>query len=130
MAALLFITVVFTSFSCHATSQKALGGLTPSQALEYMKKKPNLYILDVSPPEKFKEIHFIGSYNIPTNQLVSRIDEIPKDRPVIVHCRLGRTCVKAYPLIIKLRPDIPEISFVDGAPLFEEYNAWKKGMGQ
>ncbi|MDL2284530.1 hypothetical protein LJC19_05250 [Oxalobacter sp. OttesenSCG-928-P03] len=127
MTALLAIAVVFTFFSGNAfAEQKDLGGMAPAEALEYMKKTENLYILDVSPPEKHNSIHFNGSYNIPQAELLSRINEIPKDRPVLIHCRLGRTCVKAYPLIKKMRPDIPVISYLNGEPPFEEYNNWLK----
>lgn len=129
MTALLAIAVVFTFISGNVfAQQKDLGGLPPAEALEYMKKTENLYILDVSPPEKHNSIHFTGSYNIPQAELLSRISEIPKDRPVLIHCRLGRTCVKAYPLVKKMRPDIPEISYLNGEPMFEEYNNWVKSQ--
>lgn len=126
MTALLAIAVVFTFSGNAFAQQNDIGRQTPTEALEYMKKTPNVFIVDVSPPEKFQAEHFIGSVNIPQNELLSRINEIPKDRPVIIHCRLGRTCVKAYPLVKKMRPDIPELSYIDGGPLFAEYNDWVK----
>lgn len=126
MTALLSIAVIFTFSGNAFAQQKDIGRLTPTEALEYMKKTPNVFILDVSPPRKFEAEHFTGSVNIPQNELLSRINEIPKDRPVIIHCRLGRTCVKAYPLVKKMRPDIPEISYIDGEPLFTKYNDWVK----
>ncbi len=126
MTALLAIAVIFTFSGNAFAQQKDIGRLTPTEGLEYMKKTPNVFIVDVSPPERFAAEHFIGSVNIPQNELLSRINEIPKDRPVIIHCRLGRTCVKAYPLVKKMRPDIPEISYIDGEPLFSEYNSWVK----
>lgn len=123
MTAFLALTVVFTLFSGNAVAaQNELGGLSPADSLTYMKKTKNLYILDVSPPEKFKELKFDGAVNIPHAELLSRINEIPTGRPVIVHCRLGRTCVKAYPLLKRMRPDIPEISYISAEPLFKEYN--------
>lgn len=126
MTALLAIAVIFTFSGNAFAQQKDIGRLTPTEALEYMKKTHNLFIVDVSPLEKFTAEHFIGSVNIPHNELLSRINEIPKNRPVIIHCRLGRTCVKAYPLVKKMHPEIPEISYIDGEPLFTEYNNWVK----
>jgi hypothetical protein len=125
MTALLAIAVVFT-FSGNAFAQQNAGHLTPAEALEYMKKTPNVFIVDISPPEKFETIHFIGSVNIPLNELLSRMNEIPEGRPVLIHCRLGRTCVKAYPLVRQVRPDIREIFYIGGKPLFTEYNNWVK----
>ena len=121
--ALLFVVVVFV-FSGNAFAQQDFGRLPPEEALEYMKKTPNVFILDVSPSEKFAAEHFIDSENIPHNELLSRINEIPADRPLLIHCRVGRTCVKAYPLVKKMRPDIKQVSYIAGRPLFAEYNSW------
>lgn len=126
MTALLVIAVIFTFSGNAFAQQNDIGRQTPTQALEYMKKTSNLFIVDVSPPEKFAAEHFIGSVNIPQNELLSRINEIPNNRSLLIHCRLGRTCVKAYPLVQKMRPDISEISYIGGEPLFTEYNNWVK----
>ena len=45
------------------------------------------YILDVRGPGEFANGHIKGAHNIPLQQLRERIDEIPKDIPVYVHCR-------------------------------------------
>ena len=50
--------------------------------------------------------------------------EIPADRPVLMHCRRGMIVPGAYDRVLELRPDIPEISYIDGTPLFDEYNEW------
>ena len=107
------------------TDQKALGGLAPEDALEYMKKTKDVFILDIAPAEKYAETHFEGAVNIPFNELPERMGEIPKDRPVVVHCRLGKVSEKNYPRIMEARPDIPEISYIAGSPLFELYKEWK-----
>jgi len=107
------------------TGQKALGGLAPEEALEYMKKTKDVFILDIAPAEKYEETHFEGALNIPFSDLAARMDEIPKDRPVIVHCRLGKVSEKNYPKIMEARPDIPEIAYIAGTPLFEQYSEWK-----
>ena len=99
--------------------------MAPVDALEYMKKTPNLFILDVRPEERHKEISFVGSTNIPLAVLQERLGEIPKDRPVMIHCRLGVTSLKAYPIVMEGRPDIPVLAFIEGEPPFEAYNTWK-----
>jgi rhodanese-related sulfurtransferase len=97
--------------------------LTPADALAYMKETKNLYILDVSTTdEKFNKIHFVGAVHIPLRELPVRIGEIPSDRPVLLNCRTGRTVQEAYPAIKRLRPDIKELSYIAGTPLFQEYN--------
>jgi rhodanese-related sulfurtransferase len=127
VAALLVIAAAFAFSPGHcAAQQNDLGAKTPAEALDYMKMTSALFILDVSEARSFRDVHFIGSYNVPFRELVSHIDIIPEGRPVLVLCRRGRTCLKAYELIKRMRPDIPEISYIYGEPLFEEYNAWKK----
>ena len=49
-------------------------------------------ILDVREPYEV-EVCGIGGICLPMSQLIDRIEEIPKDVPVVVHCRSGsRSC--------------------------------------
>lgn len=49
-------------------------------------------LLDVREPYEV-EMASIGGHSLPMSQLVDRIEEIPKDIPVVVHCRSGsRSC--------------------------------------
>ncbi len=45
------------------------------------------YIIDVREPEEYKAGHIINAVNIPMSQFRQRLDEIPKDKAVYVHCR-------------------------------------------
>ena len=45
------------------------------------------YILDVREEDEFEESHLNNAINIPLSQLRERIGEIPKDKPVYIHCR-------------------------------------------
>lgn len=53
------------------------------------------YILDVRPEIMYNQAHLKNAVNIPLSQLRSRLDEIPKDRPVYVHCRIGQSSYNA-----------------------------------
>lgn len=105
-----------------------LGGQTPEDALEYMKSTPNLVIVQVTPEEYKLEVGFIGALYIPYTELETRYDEIPSDVPVILHCRRGKASVPAYEILCEKRPDIPELSYIAGEPLVEEYNAWYEAI--
>lgn len=59
-----------------------------SEVRELVKKKA--FILDVREVGEYEEGHIKGSTNIPLSTLWSRMKEIPKDRPVYVHCRSGQ----------------------------------------
>lgn len=45
------------------------------------------YIVDVRDPEEYEQGHLLHSVNIPLWELRDRLNEIPKDQPVYVHCR-------------------------------------------
>lgn len=107
----------------------ALGGLSPEDALQYMKETDNLVIVDVATTDRYNTEHFEGAINIPIEELDSEAEdalykEIPADRPVLLHCRLGMIVPGAYRRVLELRQDIPETAYIDGAPLFGEYNEW------
>lgn len=105
-----------------------LGGLSPEDALEYMKSTPDLVIVQVTPEENKLEPGFIGAMYIPYTELETRYDEIPREVPVILHCRRGKASVPAYEILLEKRPDIPELSYIAGEPLVDAYNAWYEAI--
>lgn len=46
-------------------------------------------VLDVRSPAEFRERHVRSALNIPLTDLLKRLDEVPKDREVLVHCAGG-----------------------------------------
>ena len=55
----------------------------------------NAYILDVRPEAMYAQGHLKNAVNIPITQIRQRLNEIPKDRPVYVHCKIGQTSYNA-----------------------------------
>lgn len=55
----------------------------------------NNIIIDVREIYEFKRGHIKGAINIPLSELRERIDEIPKDKPVYLHCRTGQRSYNA-----------------------------------
>lgn len=53
-----------------------------------LNNKQNIFILDVRTPEEFRAGHMNG-HLIPLAELAERVDEIPRDRLVVIHCRSG-----------------------------------------
>ncbi len=45
------------------------------------------FIMDVREPHEYAEGHVKGAVNIPMSEFRQRLDEIPTDKPVYVHCR-------------------------------------------
>ncbi|WP_125768503.1 FAD-dependent oxidoreductase [Companilactobacillus furfuricola] len=47
-------------------------------------------IVDAREPDEYAESHINGAVNIPLSQFRDRLDEIPTDKPVYVHCLAGQ----------------------------------------
>lgn len=57
-------------------------------------------IIDVREPHEYENGHIKGAKNIPLSQLRERMDEIPKDKPVYLHCRSGQ---RSYNAVLALQ---------------------------
>jgi len=57
-------------------------------------------IIDVRYPDEYEMGHLKGAINIPLYEIRERLDEIPKDRPVYLHCR---TSQRSYNAIMALQ---------------------------
>jgi rhodanese-related sulfurtransferase len=44
-------------------------------------------VLDVRNLGEFEAGHLVGAKNIPVDELRFRLDEVPRDRPIVVHCK-------------------------------------------
>jgi NADPH-dependent 2,4-dienoyl-CoA reductase/sulfur reductase-like enzyme/rhodanese-related sulfurtransferase len=51
--------------------------------------KDDITLLDVRDPGERKRGFIEGSINIPVNQLRGRLQEVPKDKPIIIYCAVG-----------------------------------------
>jgi rhodanese-related sulfurtransferase len=63
---------------------------TSAATLERLIGAPDApYLLDVRAPGEWQQRRIEGSVNIPLNKLSSRLNEIPRNRPIVVHCAGG-----------------------------------------
>lgn len=53
------------------------------------------FILDVREKAEWDAGHIVGAKHVPLSELRQRMDEIPKDAPVYVHCRSGQRSYNA-----------------------------------
>lgn len=59
----------------------------------------NVIILDVRDPEETQMGVIKGSVNIPVNELKDRLNELPKDKEILVHCATGMRAEMAYNIL-------------------------------
>ena len=46
-------------------------------------------VLDVRNLNEYEAGHLVGSLHVPVDELRFRLDDVPRDRPIVVHCRSG-----------------------------------------
>ncbi|HZX46381.1 MAG TPA: rhodanese-like domain-containing protein [Clostridia bacterium] len=63
--------------------------------------RDKVFILDVRPPEKTSTGSIEGSVNIPLNDLRARFDELPRDKEIIVYCKVGLGVYTAYRMLVQ-----------------------------
>lgn len=76
-------------------------------------------ILDVRGAGEYAESHLPGAINIAHTRLSLRIEEVPRGKPVLAHCRTGNRASFAVSLLKKADYDV---TFVDG--MFNEWPGW------
>lgn len=80
--------------------------------------------IDVRDEDEFEEGHIKGAKNIPLKEFRDRIDEIPKDEPVYIHCRTGQRSYNAVmALVNKGYDNVYNVSgSMMGLSFYEYYN--------
>lgn len=58
------------------------------------------FIIDVRDEEEWDEGHLINAVHIPMGEVRERLDEIPKDEPIYLHCRSGQ---RSYNVVTALQ---------------------------
>jgi len=65
-----------------------------------MDAKEDFYLLDVREPNEFKIGRIPGSTLIPLGEVPQRFQEIPKDKEIVVHCKMGGRSAKAVKQLV------------------------------
>lgn len=78
--------------------------LVPNDRESLMKaaRKGEVVVLDVRPVEEYLSAHLPFARSIPVGELRHRLDELPKDRPIVAYCR-GPYCLMARDAVALLR---------------------------
>lgn len=63
--------------------------VSPQELKHKLEAKEELLLLDVRTPEEFVDWHIHGAINLPMNELLRRLDTIPKDKDIVAICAHG-----------------------------------------
>jgi rhodanese-related sulfurtransferase len=61
----------------------------PNDLNEMQRSGADFLLLDVRTPQENAAAAIEGSYLIPLQELGFRVDELPKDKEIVVYCRIG-----------------------------------------
>lgn len=76
---------------------------------DWMTAGTPLYIVDVRTPPEFRTGHIPGAHLIPLGQLAQRLQEIPKEVPVVTVCRSGSRSFMAAQQLAKAGYDVKNL---------------------
>lgn len=73
-----------------ANAQRGISpSLSPMTLREELQSDAPPFVVDVRDEREYDTEHLRAAVNIPLEDLRERLDEVPKDRPVVVHCSVG-----------------------------------------
>lgn len=82
-----FLTKLFTGVQ--------VNNVAPIDAQKKLSQKQKPYLLDVRQPEEYRSGHIPGAKLLPLGDLRSRMNELPKDREILVVCHSGNRSLSA-----------------------------------
>ena len=73
---------------------KDVKSISAGELKQRLKSEAAPFLLDVREPEELADGAIAGSANIPTDEVLHRLAELPNDRDIVVICHLGRRSAK------------------------------------
>ncbi|MEO8570493.1 MAG: rhodanese-like domain-containing protein [Chloroflexota bacterium] len=94
------------------TMPPALPSIDVAEAERRLREDPDRpVLLDVREPHEFSAVRVEGAFLVPTSVFMTRVAEIPADRPVMVMCHMGaRSAAVAGYLIRAGRNDVVNVA--------------------
>jgi len=75
--------------------------ISVERVYEIISNGEDYIILDVRTPEEFNEAHIEGVMLIPVDTLEDRLNELPKDKPIITYCKVGGRSATAAAILVE-----------------------------
>lgn len=69
--------------------------VTPDEFRQMQSADWDGMLLDVRTPEEYAARSIAGSHFIPLQELPARMEELPKDKPIVIHCKSGMRSANA-----------------------------------
>ncbi len=82
------VTAAIVAVGAFLVLRRFIGGKA-AMSIVKQKLEAGASIVDVRTPEEFRDGGYPGAVNIPLQVLGARMNEIPKDKPVVLYCASG-----------------------------------------
>lgn len=88
---------------CGLGDMKDAPRVRPEELMQVLEAEPRPFLLDVREPFEWQicNLASLGAVLIPRGELEDRLDEIPRERPVLVYCRTGGRSRAAQGLLLE-----------------------------
>ncbi len=98
--------VIIQSGSASANvRRRQMRTVSPMEILAEMDGPNPPLIIDVRTPGEYERGHLEGADNIPVDEIRQRADEVPKDRAVVLYCRVGYRSYIASRILMNIGRD-------------------------
>ena len=90
----------------------------------FQESSASVLLVDVRDSKEFAVATIKGAISIPIGQMEKRVEELPKDRPVIFFCGTGGRAGEAYDTVKLIRPEV-NAYFLDADMQFNPDGSYK-----
>jgi rhodanese-related sulfurtransferase len=94
---LLFVVVFLIASLSGGSSGNLPAEISVQEA--YQKYQQGVFLLDVRRPDEWDMYHVANTVQIPLDQLSSRLNELPKDQPIMIICHSGNRSRQAQAIL-------------------------------
>lgn len=94
---LLFVIVFLIASLSGGSSGNLPAEISVQEA--YQKYQQGVFLLDVRRPDEWDMYHVANTVQIPLDQLSSRLNELPKDQPIMIICHSGNRSGQAQAIL-------------------------------
>lgn len=102
------LLLVFASLAAAAVARN----IDSPGAFALLKQRQEVYLLDVRTPEEYRQFRLANAHLIPIDQVMQRVGELPKDRPILVYCAVGSRSAQVFNYLA--RRGYPEVYNLEG----------------
>ena len=95
---ILTLVLLLVSAEAFAAGPANLG---PEESFRLVQQRSDLFLLDVRTPMEYQQFRLANSTLIPIDQLMSRLAELPQNRPILVYCAVGSRSAQVVNYLVR-----------------------------